>query len=115
MPETRSSSTRRQSQPRRRSRGEPHRPRAQAEPEEQDRGQKQEAPSWVPDVRVTGWAFVLLILTGYFVWMIVEMGAHSVNGAAPMIGLLVAAAVGSVAAGLALVAGSKGRDNGRED
>ena len=45
---------------------------------------------FVPSVQVIGVAFVLLILAGYFAWMIVEMGAHAVPRAWPMVGVLVA-------------------------
>ena len=54
-----------------------------------------------------GWALVLLVLAGYFLWMTVEMGTAAVSGAAPMIAFLAAAAVGIAAAGIALVLGKR--------
>ncbi len=57
--------------------------------------------------QVIGWALVLLILAGYFLWMTVEMGTAAVSGAAPMIAFLGAAAVGVAAAGIALVLGRR--------
>jgi hypothetical protein len=70
----------------------------------------QETKSFIPSVQVIGWAFVLLILAGYFAWMIVEMGAHAVPKAWPMVGVIVAAIAGAIAASLGLVLGRRGRD-----
>jgi TRAP-type C4-dicarboxylate transport system permease small subunit len=64
----------------------------------------------LPSVQVIGIAFVLLVLAGYFLWMIVEMGAHAVTGAWPMLGVFVAAIVGGAAATLGLVLGRRRGD-----
>jgi hypothetical protein len=53
---------------------------------------------------------VLLILAGYFAWMIIEMGAHAVIGAWPMLGVFVAAFAGAVAATLGLMLGRRKDD-----
>lgn len=57
---------------------------------------------------VIGAAFLLLILAGYFAWMIMEMGQHAVTHAYPMIGVLVAGVAGALAATLGLVVGRRG-------
>ena len=88
-----------------------------AESDEQRRGgdrSRQGAARFLPSVQVIGIAFVLLILAGYFAWMIVEMGAHAVPRAWPMVGVVVAAVAGSVAAALGMVIGRRGSDNGRD-
>lgn len=55
-----------------------------------------------------GWAFILLILAGYFVWMTVEMGAHAVTHAWPMLGVFVGAIAAGLAATLGLIIGRRG-------
>lgn len=55
-----------------------------------------------------GWAFILLVLGGYFAWMVIEMGAHAVTGAWPMIGVFAAAVAAAVAAALGLIVGRRG-------
>jgi hypothetical protein len=55
-----------------------------------------------------GWAFILLILAGYFAWMTIEMGAHAVTHAWPMLGVFVAAIAGGLAATLGLLIGRRG-------
>jgi len=61
----------------------------------------------LPTVQMIGWAFVLLVLAGYFAWMIVEMGAHASIGAWPMVGVFAAAVAGSIAAVLGLMVGRR--------
>lgn len=63
--------------------------------------------SWLPSVQAIGWAFIFLILAGYFLWMIVEMGGHAVTRAWPMLGVLVAAIAGGLAAALGLALGRR--------
>ena len=63
-----------------------------------------------PSVQAIGWAFVLLILAGYFAWMTLEMGAHAVTHAWPMLGVFVAAVAGALAAILGLVIGRRSGD-----
>lgn len=63
-------------------------------------------------MQVIGWAAVLLILAGYFAWMIIEMGGHAVTGGWPMLGVFVAAIAGAIAATLGLMIG---RSGDRED
>lgn len=65
-------------------------------------------------MQVIGIAFVLLILAGYFAWMIIEMGAHAVPRAWPMVGVLVAAVAGAIAATLGMLIGRRGSDGGRD-
>ena len=59
-------------------------------------------------VKAIGWAFILLVLAGYFAWMTVEMGAHAVTHAWPMLGVFVAAIAGALAATLGLIIGRRG-------
>lgn len=75
-----------------------------------DRSSDQARKSYLPSITAIGWAFVLLVLAGYFAWMIVEMGAHAVTGGWPMLGVFVAAVVGGVAASIGLMIGRSGRD-----
>lgn len=75
---------------------------------------RQGAARFLPSVEVIGVAFVLLVLAGYFAWMIVEMGAHAVPRAWPMVGVVVAAVAGVIAATLGMVIGRRGTDNGRD-
>jgi apolipoprotein N-acyltransferase len=70
---------------------------------------KETSKSRLPGLQVIGWAFVLLVLAGYFLWMTVEMGRAAVSGAAPMIAFLVAAFIGIAAAGAAMALGRRGR------
>jgi uncharacterized membrane protein (DUF485 family) len=81
-----------------------------AESDDQRRSEHQR--SALPSVQAIGWAFVLLILAGYFAWMIVEMGGHAVTRAWPMLGVFVAAIAGAIAATLGLMIG---RGGGRDD
>lgn len=82
-----------------------------AESDEQQGGQdgssSKGARRAVPSVQVIGWALILLILGGYFAWMIVEMGAHAVTHAWPMVGVLVAAVLAAIAATLGLLIGRR--------
>ena len=78
--------------------------------QDQDRSTRDGAARFLPSVQVIGWAFVLLILAGYFAWMIVEMGTHAVTHAGPMLGVLAAAVAAAVAATLGLVIGKRGSD-----
>lgn len=82
--------------------------------ESNDRRRAQDRPRsrnrWVPSVKAIGWAFVLLVLAGYFAWMIIEMGAHAVLKAWPMVGVIVAAIAAGIAASLGLVAGRRRND-----
>jgi hypothetical protein len=114
MAEVRDPQARRQSQPRRRPRGEAHRPppedRTRSPERKPDRQRESKAERLLPDVRVIGWAFVLLLLAGYFVWIIAEMGSHSVSGAGPMIAVFGAAFAGLAAAGIALASGRRRDD-----
>jgi hypothetical protein len=80
----------------------------------QERPRQKAATRLVPSVQVIGWAIILLILAGYFAWMIVEMGAHAVPRAWPMVALIVAAIAGAVAATLGLVFGRRGADGGKD-
>jgi hypothetical protein len=57
---------------------------------------------------VIGWTFVLLVLAGYFAWMVIEMGAHAPTGAWPMVGVFAAAVAAGVAATLGLILGRRG-------
>lgn len=59
-------------------------------------------------VAAIGWAFILLILAGYFAWMTVEMGAHAVTHAYPMLAVFAAAVIGGIAATLGLLIGKRG-------
>jgi hypothetical protein len=59
---------------------------------------------------VIGWAFVLLVLAGYFAWMIIEMGAHAVPKAWPMVAVIVAAIAAAIAASLGLALGRRRDD-----
>jgi hypothetical protein len=59
-------------------------------------------------MQAIGWAFLLLIFAGYFTWMILEMGTHAVTHAWPMLGVLVAAVAGGLAATLGLLIGRRG-------
>jgi hypothetical protein len=81
-----------------------------AESEDQQRSSRPR--SALPSVQVIGWAAVLLILAGYFAWMIIEMGGHAVTGGWPMLGVFVAAIAGAIAATLGLMIG---RSGDRED
>lgn len=62
---------------------------------------------FLPPVQVTAWAFVLLILAGYFAWLIIQMGGHAVTGGWPMLGVVVAAIAGAIAASLGLAIGRR--------
>jgi hypothetical protein len=66
----------------------------------------------VPSGQAIGWAFILLILAGYFAWMIIEMGAHAAPRAWPMVGVVVAAVAGSIAATLGMIIGRRGNGSG---
>jgi hypothetical protein len=79
-----------------------------AESEDQDHPGNQ--GSKVPSVQVIGWALILLILAGYFAWMIVEMGAHAVPKAWPMVAVIAAAIGAAVAASLGLMLGRRRDD-----
>ena len=68
---------------------------------------KETPKSRLPGPQAIGWALVLLVLAGYFLWMTVEMGSAAVSGAAPMVAFLVAAAIGIAAAGLAMALGRR--------
>lgn len=48
-----------------------------------------------------------LVLVGYFVWLSIEMGAHSQAGGAPMIAVFVAAILGLGAGALAFAVGRR--------
>lgn len=74
----------------------------------------QGAARFVPSVQVIGVTFVLLILAGYFAWMIVEMGGHAVPKAWPMVGVLVAAVAGGIAATLGMAIGRRSNDSDRD-
>ncbi len=76
---------------------------AKGEEPDQDKG----SGPRVPGPQAIGWALVLLVLAGYFVWMTFEMGTAAVSGAAPMIAFVVAAAIGIAAAGIALAVGRR--------
>jgi hypothetical protein len=80
---------------------------AESEHEQPGRNSPERKPSFLPAVQVIGWAFVLLVLAGYFAWMIVEMGAHAATGAWPMIGVFAAAVAGAIAATLGLMLGRR--------
>ena len=105
----------RQSQSRARPRRDEHRPRPEgrtlSERREPDSQREKKIERLLPNVQVIGWAFVLLVLAGYFVWMSVEMGAHSVNGVGPMVAVFGAAFAGLIAAGIALASGRRRDDN----
>jgi hypothetical protein len=79
--------------------------------ESEDRQPERNSPrrkaGFLPAVQVIGWAIVLLVLAGYFAWMIVEMGAHAVVGAAPMIGVFAAAVAAGIAATVGLMVGRR--------
>lgn len=77
-------------------------------------GRSGDGPRFLPSVQVIGVAFVLLILAGYFAWMIVEMGAHAVPKAWPMVGVLAAAVGGAIAATLGMAIGRRSNDSGRD-
>ena len=63
-----------------------------------------------PSIQAIGWAAVLLILAGYFAWMIAEMGGHAVTKAWPMLAVFVAAIAGAIAATLGLLIGRRRND-----
>jgi CHASE2 domain-containing sensor protein len=65
---------------------------------------------FLPAAQAIGWAFVLLVLAGYFAWMVVEMGAHAATGAWPIVGVFAAAVAGAIAATLGLIVGRRGGD-----
>lgn len=86
-----------------------------ASDEQEGRGgdrSRQGGGRFVPSVQVVGVAFVLLILAGYFAWLILQMGNHAVTGAWPMVGVVVAAVVGGIAATLGLMIGRRSDDSG---
>lgn len=90
---------------------------AVAESDDQRQGgdrSRQGAARFVPSVQAIGIAFVLLILAGYFAWMITEMGAHAVPRAWPMVAVVVAAVAGAIAATLGMLIGRRGSDGGRD-
>lgn len=76
----------------------------------EDSDSDERSGSALPSIQAIGWAFVLLILAGYFAWMIVEMGAHAVTKAWPMLAVFAAAIAGAVAATLGMAIGRRGRD-----
>jgi hypothetical protein len=78
-----------------------------AESDDQERSSRPR--SALPSVQAIGWAVILLILAGYFLWMILEMGGHAVTGGWPMLGVFVAAIAGAIAATLGLMIGRTGR------
>lgn len=85
---------------------------AEAEKQERGRDSRERRPperkaSLLPPVQVIGWAVVLLVLAGYFAWMIIEMGAHAVTGAWPMVGVFAAAVAAGIAATLGLIIGRR--------
>lgn len=80
-----------------------------AESDERQRSDSEQRPR-VLSGQAFGWAIVLLILAGYFAWMIVEMGAHAVTKAWPMLGVFGAAIAGALAATLGLLVGRR-KDN----
>ncbi|HEY2436856.1 MAG TPA: hypothetical protein VGH93_06715 [Solirubrobacteraceae bacterium] len=75
----------------------------------EDRGRKpkEESGPKLPGAKAIGAGVVLLILAGYFLWMTEEMGTAAVSGSAPMFAFLAAAAIGVLAAGLALALGRR--------
>ena len=86
-----------------------------AEPDNQQRaGSSRERNSsarqarFLPSVGVIGTTFVLLVLAGYFAWMVIQMGGHAPTGAWPMVGVFAAAVAAGVAATLGLVLGRRG-------
>lgn len=87
-------------------------PESEDKERSEDRSSNRGAERFLPSMQVIGWAFVLLILVGYFAWMIVEMGGHAVTGGWPMLGVIVAAIAGGVAATLGMLVGRRGS---RED
>lgn len=64
--------------------------------------------------QVIGSAVILLVLASYFAWMIIEMGGHAVPRAWPMVGVLVAAVAGSIAATLGMIVGRRGNDSNKD-
>lgn len=74
--------------------------------EDSERSGAQHGPR-LPSVQAIGWGVVLLILAGYFAWMIAEMGGHAVTKAWPMLGVFAAAVAGAVAATLGLLIGRR--------
>ena len=74
------------------------------------RNSPQPKARFLPAPQVIGWAFVLLVLAGYFAWMVVEMGAHAATGAWPIVGVFAAAVAGAIAATLGLIVGRRGGD-----
>ena len=81
---------------------------------EREHGEREEEPSKgllerLPGVAVIGWALVLLILAGYFVWLYAQMGGGTALGASPMLGVLGAAVLGICAAGAAFWLGSRAK------
>jgi len=81
-----------------------------AEREDRQAREREGATRFLPPVQAIGWTFVLLILAGYFAWLIVEMGSHAVTGAWPMVGVIVAAVAGAIAATLGLLVGRRSGD-----
>jgi hypothetical protein len=75
-----------------------------------DRHASRGATRLLPSLRAIGWALVLVILAGYFAWMIIEMGAHAVTHAWPMLAVLVAAVAAALAATLGLIVGRRSGD-----
>jgi hypothetical protein len=80
---------------------------AESEERQLRRNSPEHRARFLPPVRVIGWAFILLVLAGYFAWMIVEMGEHAVSGAWPMVGVFAAAVAGGIAATLGLMVGRR--------
>lgn len=68
----------------------------------------------VISAQVIGSGVVLLILAAYFAWMIIEMGGHAVPRAWPMVGVVVAAVAGSIAATLGMIVGRRGNHTDRD-
>ena len=75
--------------------------------QDHDKKSDEESGPQLPGPKAIGWGLVLLVLAGYFLWMIMEMGTAAVSGAAPMIAFLVSAAIGVAAAGIDLAVGRK--------
>jgi hypothetical protein len=71
---------------------------------------RQSGARFLPPVQVIGWTFVLLVLAGYFAWMVIEMGAHAPTGVWPMVGVFAAAVAAGAAATLGLIIGRRRGD-----
>jgi hypothetical protein len=77
-------------------------------PEQTPRRSSGEQPrQHVSIVMILGGCIAGLILVAYFVWLSIEMGGHAQTGAAPMIAVFAAAAVGIAAGGLAMLVGRR--------